>query len=131
MPSSATALIALIACLALPATAHGAEAWLRAEPLSAVKADERPRRDVRRHDAGRGDGADRARPRGARHRLQAGRRAVPPRGRGPRQAQAGNVVRVKRVRKRKLARGSYRATITPKTGDRTLAPVKLRFKIRR
>ncbi|MEO8690701.1 MAG: hypothetical protein ABI611_21095 [Solirubrobacteraceae bacterium] len=37
-----------------------------------------------------------------------------------------NVVRVKRVRKRKLARGSYHATITPKTGDRTLAPVKLR-----
>ena len=28
------ALIALIACLVLPATAHGAEAWLTAEPLS-------------------------------------------------------------------------------------------------
>jgi len=28
------ALIALIACLAMPASAHGAEAWLTAEPLS-------------------------------------------------------------------------------------------------
>src|SRR4051812_34670657 len=33
MPRAA-ALIALTACLALPATAHGAEAWLTPEPLS-------------------------------------------------------------------------------------------------
>lgn len=42
-----------------------------------------------------------------------------------------NVVRVKRVRKRKLARGSYRVTITPKTGGRTLTPVRVSFRIRR
>ena len=42
-----------------------------------------------------------------------------------------NVVRVKRVKQRKLARGRYRATITPKTGGRTLPPVKVSFRIRR
>jgi hypothetical protein len=42
-----------------------------------------------------------------------------------------NVVRVKRVKKRKLARGRYRATITPKTGGRTLPPVRVGFRIRR
>lgn len=42
-----------------------------------------------------------------------------------------NVVRVKRVRKRKLARGSYQLTITPKTGGRTLTPVRVSFRIRR
>jgi hypothetical protein len=34
MPRAATALIAVTACLAVPATAHGAEAWLTPEPLS-------------------------------------------------------------------------------------------------
>ena len=34
-----------------------------------------------------------------------------------------NVVRVRRVAKRKLARGKYRATITPKVAGRELAPV--------
>ena len=41
------------------------------------------------------------------------------------------VVRVKRIKRRKLARGGYRATITTKTGGRTLAPVRVSFKIRR
>src|SRR3954447_2545175 len=42
-----------------------------------------------------------------------------------------NVVRVKRVKKRKLTRAKYRATITPKVGKRTLKPIQLRFRIRR
>ena len=42
-----------------------------------------------------------------------------------------NVVRVKRVKRRKLARGSYRATITPKVGPKALAPLKVKFRIRR
>jgi len=42
-----------------------------------------------------------------------------------------NVVRVKRVKGRKLARGSYRATITPKVGGRTLKKIRLTFKLRR
>ena len=45
--------------------------------------------------------------------------------------QGRNVVRVKRVKRRKLARGSYRATITPKVGDQSLAPIRVKFKIRR
>jgi hypothetical protein len=45
--------------------------------------------------------------------------------------QGRNVVRVKRIKKRKLSRGRYRATITPKTGGRTLAPVRVNFRIRR
>jgi len=42
-----------------------------------------------------------------------------------------NVVRVRRVAKRKLARGKYRATITPKVAGRKLAPVRVGFRIRR
>jgi hypothetical protein len=42
-----------------------------------------------------------------------------------------NVVRVKRVKKRKLPRGSYRATITPKVGSQKLKAIKLTFKIKR
>ncbi len=42
-----------------------------------------------------------------------------------------NVVRVKRVKRRKLARGSYRATITPKAGGKALAPLGVKFRIRR
>jgi len=42
-----------------------------------------------------------------------------------------NVVRIKRVNKRKLTRGSYRATITPKVGSRTLKKIKVTFKIKR
>ena len=42
-----------------------------------------------------------------------------------------NVVRVKRVKRRKLARGSYWATITPKVGGRTLKKIRLTFKLRR
>ncbi len=45
--------------------------------------------------------------------------------------QGRNVVRVKRVKRRKLARGSYRATITPKVGGQSLAPIRVKFKIRR
>jgi len=45
--------------------------------------------------------------------------------------QGRNVVRVKRVKRRKLAKGSYRATITPKVGSQSLAPVVVKFKIRR
>jgi hypothetical protein len=42
-----------------------------------------------------------------------------------------NVVRVKKVKKRKLTRAKYRATITPKVGRRTLEPIRLKFRIRR
>ena len=42
-----------------------------------------------------------------------------------------NVVRVRRVKKHRLARGRYRATITPKVGSRTLKPISLKFRIRR
>ncbi len=42
-----------------------------------------------------------------------------------------NVVRVKKVRKRKLTRARYRAVITPKVGKRTLKPIQLKFRIRR
>ena len=45
--------------------------------------------------------------------------------------QGRNVVRVKRVKRRKLAKGSYRATITPKVGTQSLAPLRVKFKIRR
>ncbi len=45
--------------------------------------------------------------------------------------QGRNVVRVKRVKKHKLARGRYRATIRPKVGGQALEKIKLRFKIRR
>ncbi len=45
--------------------------------------------------------------------------------------QGRNVVRVKRVKRRKLATGSYRATITPKVGTQSLAPLRVKFKIRR
>lgn len=42
-----------------------------------------------------------------------------------------NVVRVKRVGNRRLARGRYRATIAATAGGRRLAPIRLRFTIRR
>lgn len=42
-----------------------------------------------------------------------------------------NVVRVKKVKKRKLTRAKYRATITPKVGKKTLKPIRLDFRIRR
>ena len=42
-----------------------------------------------------------------------------------------NVVRVKRVKKRKLARGSYRATIAPKVGAKALPAVTVKFKVAR
>jgi hypothetical protein len=42
-----------------------------------------------------------------------------------------NVVRVRKVKKRKLTRAKYRATITPKVGKRTLQPIRLKFRIRR
>ena len=42
-----------------------------------------------------------------------------------------NVVRVKKVKKRKLTRAKYRAVITPKVGKRTLKPIQLKFRIRR
>ena len=42
-----------------------------------------------------------------------------------------NVVRVKKVKKRKLTRAKYRATITPQVGKRTLKPIQLKFRIRR
>ena len=42
-----------------------------------------------------------------------------------------NVVRVKRVKRRRLARGGYRVTITPKVGSTRLKPIKVDFKIRR
>jgi hypothetical protein len=42
-----------------------------------------------------------------------------------------NVVRIKKVKKRRLPRGSYRATITPKVGGQTLKKIKVRFKIKR
>jgi hypothetical protein len=42
-----------------------------------------------------------------------------------------NVVRVKRVKKRKLTRAKYRATITPKVGKKALKPIRLKFRIRR
>ena len=42
-----------------------------------------------------------------------------------------NVVRVRRVKKRKLSRGRYRATISPKAGGKALKPIKLSFRIRR
>jgi hypothetical protein len=42
-----------------------------------------------------------------------------------------NVVRVRKVKKRKLTRAKYRVTITPKVGKRTLKPIQLRFRIRR
>ena len=45
--------------------------------------------------------------------------------------QGRNVVRVKRVKKHKLARGSYRATIKPKVGGQTLKKIRLTFKVRR
>ena len=45
--------------------------------------------------------------------------------------QGRNVVRVKRVKRRQLARGRYRATITPRVGGRALPPVRVSFQIRR
>jgi hypothetical protein len=45
--------------------------------------------------------------------------------------QGRNVVRIKKVKKRKLPPGSYRATITPKVGSQTLKKVKVTFKIKR
>jgi hypothetical protein len=45
--------------------------------------------------------------------------------------QGRNVVRVRKVKKRKLTRAKYRATITPKVGKRTLKPIRLAFRIRR
>jgi hypothetical protein len=42
-----------------------------------------------------------------------------------------NVVRIKKVKKRKLPRGSYHATITPKAGGKTLKKIKVTFKIKR
>ncbi len=42
-----------------------------------------------------------------------------------------NLIRVKRVKKRKLARGSYRATITARVGGRRLKPLRITFRIRR
>lgn len=42
-----------------------------------------------------------------------------------------NVVTVKRLRDRRLARGRYRATITASVAGRRLAPVKVAFRIRR
>jgi hypothetical protein len=42
-----------------------------------------------------------------------------------------NVIRVKKVKKRKLPRGSYRATITPKVGSQKLKAIKVTFKIKR
>jgi hypothetical protein len=42
-----------------------------------------------------------------------------------------NVIRVKRVKKRKLPKGSYRTTITPKVGSQRLKAIKLTFKIKR
>lgn len=44
--------------------------------------------------------------------------------------QGRNVVRVRRVKKRRLVRGRYRATITPKVGSQTLKPINLSFRIR-
>jgi hypothetical protein len=45
--------------------------------------------------------------------------------------QGRNVVRVRRVKRRRLVRGQYRATITPKVGRQTLKPINLSFRIRR
>ena len=94
-------------------------------------ADHRPRRRLRRHDAGGRDRADRHRRAGRARRAgsatkfrRVGVVRVPLK-------QGRNVVRVKRVKRRKLARGSYRATITPKVGTQSLAPVRVTFKIRR
>jgi hypothetical protein len=42
-----------------------------------------------------------------------------------------NVIRIKKVEKRKLTRGSYRATITPKVGGKTLKKIQVTFKIKR
>jgi hypothetical protein len=42
-----------------------------------------------------------------------------------------NTVRVRKLKKRKLAKGSYRATITPKAGGKTLKALRVGFKIRR
>jgi hypothetical protein len=42
-----------------------------------------------------------------------------------------NVVRIEKVKKRRLPRGSYRATITPKVGGQTLKRIKVTFKIKR
>lgn len=42
-----------------------------------------------------------------------------------------NVVRVKKVKKRKPTRAKYRAVITPKVGKKTLKPIQLKFRIRR
>jgi len=42
-----------------------------------------------------------------------------------------NVVRVRRVKKRKLVRGRYRATISPKVAGKALKPIRLSFRIRR
>jgi hypothetical protein len=45
--------------------------------------------------------------------------------------QGRNVVRVRKLKKRKLTRAKYRAVITPKVGKRTLKPIRLAFRIRR
>jgi hypothetical protein len=42
-----------------------------------------------------------------------------------------NVVTVKRIRKRKLTRGRYRATIAATAGSRRLEPIRIAFSIRR
>ena len=94
---------------------------------------DRARRDVRRHDAGRRNGEDRHRPLGPRPRAC----RLPPPGSAAWAVvrvtlkQGRNVVRVKRVKRHKLARGRSRATIKPKTGGRTLRKIRLTFKLRR
>jgi hypothetical protein len=42
-----------------------------------------------------------------------------------------NVVKVKRIHKRKLARGRYRATIAATAGGQRLKPIRVAFRIRR
>jgi hypothetical protein len=42
-----------------------------------------------------------------------------------------NVVRVRRVKGRRLARGSYRATISAKVAGATLRPARVSFRVRR